>query len=164
MKEIVLTHGRVALVDDEDFDTLNQWKWCLKAVNNPYAVRLKHLGMDGAKQLTTQLRMHRIVMSCPKGMDVDHINGDTLDNRKENLRICTHRQNCQNTKIRTGASSKYKGVMWDKRSDKWLARIVINGKQKRLGLFNCEIAAACMYNASAKKYFGEYARLNVRAD
>lgn len=150
MKRIPLSQGKFATVDDGEFNLINQWKWSFRS--DGYAVRRENNKM---------IRLHRQLTNAPQGMDVDHINGNTLDNRKSNLRICTHRQNIQNQKIRNQiTSSKYKGVLHDKRSGKWMARLTLNGKQKRLGLFHCEIAAACMYNAKAKEYFGEYARPN----
>lgn len=99
-------------------------------------------------------------MNCPKEMQVDHINGDRLDNRKDNLRICTEKQNRQNRKKISGKTSKYKGVHWNKLNKNWRARIIINDKSIDLGSFKKEIQAAKVYNKAALTYFKEYAKLN----
>jgi hypothetical protein len=102
--------------------------------------------------------MHRVILNAPKGLMVDHINHDTLDNRKENLRIVTNQQNTFNQKLKNH-SSKYKGVTWNSNSEKWCARIRHN-KPIYLGLFKDEKEAGMAYNEGAKKYFGEFALLN----
>jgi hypothetical protein len=93
---------------------------------------------------------------------VDHINGNGLDNRKSNLRICTHQQNCENSRKRKKSFSKYKGVYWSKNAKKWVAQITIDGKSKHLGYFELEEDAAAAYDKAAVKYFGEFACLNFR--
>jgi hypothetical protein len=110
--------------------------------------------------------MHRLLVEVNLGQEVDHINGNGLDNRKENLRVCTKSQNLGNqkkTKLYGGVatSSKYKGVSWDKRVQKWVAKIGINGKRVYLGLFEDEEKAAEAYNKAALEYFGEFALLNA---
>ena len=92
-------------------------------------------------------------------MEIDHINGNGLDYRKCNLRVCTHQQNLQNQRIQKGVS-KFKGVCWHKASQKWMAKIKHNYKTIYLGVFNNEIDAAKSYNKKAKELFGEFARLN----
>ena len=149
MKTIALTQEKFALVDDEDFEHLNRWKWCFA---NGYAVR------DGGKQMT--ILMHRVVNNTPDGLETDHRNQDRLDNRKANLRNATNSQNQMNRAKSSGCSSRYKGVYWNKRDSKWMARIKINGKLTHLGYFICEIVAAAKYNEEAKKLFGEFALLN----
>lgn len=100
-------------------------------------------------------------MGKREGLIVDHINGNKLDNRKENLRFVTPQQNVHNKrKTIQDTSSKYKGVSWNKRRKGWLAYIMVNGKREVIGLFSNEESAANAYNHYAKKYFGEYARLN----
>ena len=148
MKQISLTQNRFVLVDDEDFDYLNQWKW----------------GVNGANSVCGRINgkfcvMSRIIMSCQKGLQVDHINMNTLDNRKENLRICTSSLNCVNRPPTTKGLSGYRGVT--KHINKWWrARIEIGGKKLHLGLFRNPKDAAHAYNQAAKKYFGEFARIN----
>ena len=105
--------------------------------------------------------MHRFIMDAPKNCCVDHINHNTLDNRKSNLRIVTHKQNLYNyTKTAKKTSSIYKGVYLHKQSKKWCAQIKVNGNHLSLGLYDSEIKAAVAYNMAARYYFGKYAKLN----
>lgn len=150
--EIPLSQGKVALIDDEDFELVSQYKWCYSI---GYAIT--NVCINGRH---TTMRMHRLITGAPKGMDVDHKNHDKLDNRKTNLRVCTRSENMQNLKFHSNVSSKYKGVCWDKRSDKWCAKIVINYHTINLGRFNSEEEAARAYNLAAAKYFGDFAYLN----
>lgn len=106
------------------------------------------------------IRLHRLIMNCPNGKQIDHINGNGLDNRKENLRICSQSENHQNRSKWGNTSSQYKGVHWHKIVKKWVAQIMINGKRKHLGYFDREREAAKAYNYMAIKHFGEYARIN----
>lgn len=105
--------------------------------------------------------LHRAVMKANKGQSVDHINRDKLDNRKSNLRICSHRENMRNSKKRSFTSSKYKGVCFRKnRKSPFFAYLDKDKKRKCLGYFKTEAEAALAYNKEAKKSFGEFARLN----
>jgi len=106
------------------------------------------------------IRMHRLILKAQKGQQVDHINGNGLDNRKDNLRFCTSSQNYQNSRKRKNCSSKYKGVWWHKQSKKWQTGIVLNYKNYHLGYFTNEIEAAKAYDLTAAEFFGEFARLN----
>ncbi len=150
MKVILLTKERHAIVDEEDFESLSKYSWFFNdkngytAKNNPKC--------DGIRK---KEYMHRFIMNAPKGMEVDHINGDKLDNRKCNLRICTRSENNGNMR-KTRGISKYKGVVWHKTDKKWQAQL----SKKYIGYFNSEIEAALAYNEDAKKYFGEFAKLN----
>ncbi len=103
--------------------------------------------------------MHRQIMGAPAGMVVDHVNHKTLDNQRENLRVCTQSQNNANQRKTRGAS-RFKGVAWHKRTGKWHARIGKNGRRHHLGCFNNEALAAQAYNAAALEHFGEFALLN----
>lgn len=162
MKEIKLKgklgKGLVALIDDEDFERVNQHKWQLAKRKNANYVQ----GWINGKHIL----LHRFVLELndPK-MDVDHINHDGLYNLKSNLRICTRSQNLHNRQIIISVnskrtSSKFKGVSWHKRANKWRARGTINHKEYPLGLFNNEIEAARAYNEFAKENYGEFAKLN----
>src|SRR5258705_13379826 len=117
MKLIRLTQKQVALVDLEDFDRVNQYKWCF--VKHGYAVR-EASKKEGAKRIY----MHRFIMSAPKDLEVDHINGNGLDNRKGNLRIVTSEQNKWNK------HNKISGINYHKRDNLWISRITTNGKKK----------------------------------
>ena len=157
MKEIPLTQGKVALVDDDDFEWLSQFKWyAVKFGRTFYAVR--QAPRVNGKQRT--IWMHREVLGLKPGDPrVDHRDGDGLNNQRMNLREATHRQNMMNSRGRSG-SSRFKGVDWDKRAKKWRARISVNGKKKHLGYFIDEEEAARAYDEKAKKIFGEFARVN----
>jgi hypothetical protein len=103
-------------------------------------------------------------MNEPRSLQVDHINGDTLDNRKTNLRVCTRAQNCINKRKRSLTSSRYKGVSWHKRGKRWGVSCQVDKKPKWIGSFACEKEAALAYNAAAISLHGEFATLNVVED
>lgn len=130
MKRIFLTKGAETIVNDEDFEYLNQFRWQLDS--DGYAVRhnLAHEGKRGSKK-----RMHRVILSTPKGLLVDHVNGDRLDNRRENLRNCTFVDNARNAKRHASNASGFKGVYWNKREKKWKGHIRTNNKSIHLGYF-----------------------------
>jgi len=159
MKEIALTQGKVAIVDDEDYEGLNQWMWYAHACRKKwYACRTLH--KDG--EIIT-LRMHRLILNTPDNKETDHINGNGLDNRRCNLRICNDTENCRNSKMRTGAkSSSFKGLDWFRHQKKWRVRISVDKKSIFLGYFNDEGEAANAYDEAAKKYHGEFANLNFK--
>ena len=152
MKKITLTKGKFALVDADEFASLNQWKWYF---HQGYAARGDKSG--GKNKIVL---MHRQIAGTPEGFDTDHINGDRLDNRKANLRICTRAQNNMNRQPISGKSSKYKGVSWAKREQKWRASISVNNKAKHLGYFDNQEKAALAYNNAAIKHSGEFSILN----
>jgi len=144
-KIIPLTQGKVAIVDDEDYEYLNQFKWYARKHRNTfYAAR--NIYRNGKQ---TVLSMHTAVMGRKKGLEIDHINGNGLDNRRSNLRFVTHRQNLQNR--HTAKTSKYPGVNWSKIAHKWRAYIEINGKQIHLGYFNNEYEAYLAYQKAVEK-------------
>jgi hypothetical protein len=152
-KEIQLTQGKVAIVDDEMYDYLNQWKWHVS--NDNYARRtIKN------QSLFIAVFMHREIMKVTKGYVVDHINQCKLDNRIINLRICTNSQNSMNRVKNINNSSGYKGVSFNNSSKKWRAQIWLNSKSYHLGLFIDAKDAARAYNEAAVKYHGEFANLN----
>jgi len=156
MKEIPLTRGKVALVDDEDYELLNQWKWyAVKSHNCWYAQRTIYQGVNNS-----YIKMHRLILNTPEGMQSDHINGNGLDNRRENLRVCTNTENCRNQKPQKH-SSIFKGVTLYKSRNKWVARIKVSRSSINLGIFNSELEAAQAYDKAAEKYFGEFARTNL---
>jgi hypothetical protein len=144
---IVLTRGKYAVVDAADHEWLNQWVWFY---TNGYAARSTESGF---------VFMHNAILPPPEGFRTDHKNLDKLDNRRENLRCCTNTQNGANIRSKKGTSA-YKGVSWVKRDSKWLAQIQVHGKQHRLGQYDTEIEAARVYDAAARKHFGEFARCN----
>lgn len=109
--------------------------------------------------------LHRIITECPVDFVVDHINGNRLDARRSNLRVCTQAQNNLN-KVKTSAkvTSKYKGVSWRKSHSKWQATIYVNKVQKHLGYFNLEVQAALMYDIAAKKLHKTFSNLNFNLE
>lgn len=118
---------------------------------------------DTGKGATRKIwSLHREIMGNPEGLVVDHINGDILDNRKYNLRVCTTKENIRNSKPQEGTST-YKGVSWDKDRNKWIAQIKVDRKGIHLGRFDSEIQAAEAYDNAAINYYGEYARLNLQS-
>lgn len=151
MKEIELNHGKVAQVDDEDYERLNKHKWYAhEQCYTYYALRTRN---------KTNICMHREILSVPLGMEMDHRDMNGLNNQKYNLRICTKSQNQANIKPRRGSSSKFKGVSKTRR--KWKAEIQIRGQRIYLGRFEIERDAALAYNDAAIRYFGEFARPNI---
>jgi len=154
------THPAVfTLVDDADFDWLNQYNWCMHRDHNvQYALTNTPRDRHG-KQKT--IRMHRLIMGLghKDGLMIDHINRDGLDNRRCNLRMCTFSQNGMNKRTTTG-SSKYKGVCWHKRDKSWTACIRLRKELIYLGYHDSEIDAAKTYDNKAIELFGEFANLN----
>lgn len=160
MKMIELTQGMVALVDDEDFERVNQHKWCAKKAwgssgcDTFYAERC--VFVDGKK---IHIRMHWLIMG---GKWVDHVDGNGLNNQKLNIRFCTSQQNSMNRRPYKETSSKLKGVHYYKSKNNWTASIFFNGKKNHLGYFETEKEAAVVYDKKASEYFGEFAYLNFK--
>ena len=148
MKEIRLSKNKFALVDDEDFEWLNKYKWYF---NGHYAVR--HI-------LTNKVEfMHRIILNTPKNKFTDHINKNKLDNRRINLRIASKSQNRVNS-FSQMSKSGFRGVRPTSKKNGWFARIGVDGKRIYLGFFKNKIEAARAYNKAANEYFGDFANLN----
>lgn len=162
MQEIPLTQGKVALVDVSDYDFLSQWNWyALNSKSGFYAVR----NSTRVKGKQYKIFMHRVILGL-NHIDLregDHIDHNTLNNSRDNLRICIHRQNMRNRKLSLNTTSKFKGVYWNKEKKKWHTDIRINGKKKYLGHFKVEINAALAYDKAALLEFGDFAHLNFPA-
>jgi hypothetical protein len=166
VEHIELTQGKTALVDDIDKD-LAKLRW--KAHTNKseerdlfYAVR--NIYCDGK---STSIRMHRLIMErilgrkLKSGEQVDHIDSNGLNNSRDNLRLATNGENCQHRrKTLSETTSRFKGVSWHSRAEKWYAEIQFNGRQKSLGYFDFEEDAAKAYDRAALEYFGNYSLLN----
>ena len=143
MKNIILNQNSFAIVDDEDFEFLNQWKW----------------SMDGKGYACHQgMKMHRVITDAPANMFCDHINGNRLDNRKCNIRFVTNKQNIWNQKKKSTNTSGYKGVSFQ--NGKWHSKITANGKQYHIGYYETKEEAAKAYDEKAKELHGDYARTN----
>jgi hypothetical protein len=162
-KEIPLTKGKVALVDDEDFEYLSQFKWQYQQDKQTgYAKRGVYLGGGRANSKWKIVMMHKEVMKAEQTQKIDHKDGNGLNNQKDNLRHCDSAQNMRNSKKRSAlTSSPYKGVCYQKKRNRYLASIAVDGKKIFLGRFFQEDDAARAYNEAATKLFGEFALLNV---
>jgi len=156
MREIPLTKGYIAIVDDEDYKLLMPFKWQAAVRKNGcvYASR-DIVSVDGKSK---KLLMHRVIMNATEGKFVDHRNGDTLDNQKCNLRLCTKSQNGMNRGKQRNNTSGYCGVFEQRGS--FMARVKIDGENKYLGTYPTAIEAAYAYDIAAEKYHGEFAKLN----
>lgn len=161
MKEIKLTQGQVALVDDEDFERVNQFKWF--AHNTGYAFRaVRNIRVNGKRQTQT---LHGFIMGDnPLKLDIDHANLIPLDCQKHNLRFCTQSQNCANRGPFKKGSSKYKGVSFVPHINKYVSRIQKDKKLLILGYYIDEVEAAKAYDRKAKELFGQFARVNFPED
>jgi len=154
----MLSRGKFAIVDDEDYEWLNQWKWCHDS--NGYAIRT--IPTPRSKNKQTRIYMHRLITNAPPDKQVDHIDHDKLNNSRKNLRLCTNGENKHNQSCRRSGTSKFKGVSWHKEKKKWGSYIRMYGKGKNLGHFSDEIDAAKAYDAAAIELFGEFASPNFR--
>mgnify|MGYP001586784751 CR=1 FL=1 len=149
-KKLNLTQGRVAIVDDDDFEWLSRSKWYYMSTG--YAAK-KFSGRN--------FYMHWTVIGRPlKGMVTDHINGNGLDNRKSNLRTVSQSENLKNSKLRKDNTSGFKGVSQMKKTGRWRARIQIEHKQTHLGSFKTAEEAHRAFRKACIQYYGEFARLN----
>ena len=159
---IQLTRGFEATVDDEDAELVlsSRRKWftaCGRRKSDPQVYyALRHRDYPGQHIL-----MHRLILDAPEDMEVDHIDGNGLNNRRSNLRLATKSQNAINRRVnRPNKSSRFRGVCWNRKSERWQASIRTKGKSVYLGLFEREEDAAAAYDEFAAKEFGEFAVLN----
>ena len=157
-RRIPSTRGKYAIVDPEDYERLNKYKWyAISSENTFYARRSVKTG-----KYQKVIRMHREVLKVPDGIFVDHINHNGLDERKANLRPATRAENNYNRRRvkKPGATLRFKGVSWHKYTKRWVAQIGFNGKRITIGYFDNEIEAAKAYDRAAKKYHRDFAVLN----
>ncbi len=152
MKTITLTMGQEVIVDDEWYPILNEWNWYF---HNGYAAR--DIGGRNNKQ---HIYMHRYICMAPDGYEVDHINQNKLDNRKENLRVVLPEKNYYNRAKQINNTTGYKGVCYDRKRNKYMATISYKRKQMNLGRFKTAKEAAKAYNEAAIKLHGDYSCLN----
>ena len=156
-RRISLSKGQFTIVDEADYEWVMQWKWCatLNPGNNAwYAMRSTKVA--GKNQT---IRLHRLLMGIQRGnkLQVAHINHDTLDNRRENLRVCTASQNQFNTRGQVDSKSGYKGVFFSSSHRRWVAKISVNGKKHHLGYGSTPEECAALYREAAKHLHGEFA-------
>lgn len=148
MKEIPLTQGKLAVVDDSDHERLSRFKWCaMRARGTWYAVRGTMTGLASPRKRL--LCMHRAIMCTPDGYETDHIDGDGLNNQRSNLRVVSRGQNAHNhTHKAANKTSRFRGVCWDRRARLWHAQIRHAGVKTCLGYFRDETDAARAYDAA----------------
>lgn len=157
MVKILLSRGHESFVDDDLLDKVAHIRW--------FSEIREHIIYARASVGGKNIYMHHLILSPKIGYEIDHKNGNGLDNRIENLRYATHTQNCQNSrKNKTHPSSKFKGVCWDKSRGKWIAQIQTNGIPRNLGRYDFEVLAAEVYDREAIRSFGEFAFLNFPED
>lgn len=161
--QIPLTKGYTAIVSPEDAD-LADLNWI--AMRDPRKIAVYATRSKNENRVRHRFLMHRVILErildrpLVKGEFVDHINHNGLDNRRENLRLCSNQQNCTNSRPKQSNTSGYKGIIWHARLNKWSAQIGVNGKSQYLGLFLSKHDAARAYNAAALAAWGEFAYLN----
>lgn len=160
MKEIPLTRGFRALVDDGDYEALSQHTWCVTILMAP-----RRLAAAMRKEGCRSILMHREIMAAPGGVQVDHIHhpdleAKVIDNRRGNLRLASQSQNLGNARKLTGGTSLFKGVWFNKVRNKWYAGIAVSGKRQHLGSFTVEAYAALTYDLAAVRLFGDFALTN----
>ena len=159
MKQIPLSKGKVATVDDADFEWLNQWKWTAIACGRTrkffYAYRY-----PGTRNKRKLVLMHRVIARASESEMVDHRDLDTLNNQRSNLRICTRSQNNHNCRVKKNNKAGIKGIHFEKDSQKWIAEICVNYRRIKLGRFSDPLKASQAYDKACEKYFGDFARTN----
>ncbi len=159
--EIRLTQGKVAVVDAEDFEWLSKFKWHAHKRGRTWYAR-RTVESEGIQKTDF---MHRAILAYHTRDltvgEVDHINGDGLDNRKSNLQVISHAENIRKSRKQSNNTSGFRGVSWHKRDQVWCAFIEVDDARKYLGSFKSKISAAVAYDEAAKKYFGEFAKLNL---
>jgi len=153
MKVVMLSRGLTSVIDARDYNLVSGFKWiAVKGGKGFYAVTSR--GPDGKP-----ISLHRFLINPRDGNEVDHINGDSLDNRRCNLRECSHKENLRNKKKQPDTTSRFKGVSRTK-SGRWLSQIEQNGVQLKIGSFSSEFEAARAYDRAAKVLFGAFAKTN----
>ena len=159
VKEIPLTQGEVALVDDEDFEWLTRWAWCLRQEKGALQ-KYAHCAWRRPDGRKTTMKMHRLIMAAKPGVIIDHIDRDGLNNQRGNLREVTPRESSINGSKRSVNTSGYIGVSWDKSKGKWEAYVSRGGKKIFIGRFSTAEEAAIARDAAAKIHYGAIAVLN----
>jgi AP2 domain-containing protein/HNH endonuclease len=158
---VYLTKGYKTVIDTCDVDHVSKRVWHAlvhKTKGKTYVYASTNVKRDDGTVFIYGL--HRYIMDAPKGINVDHRDGGTLNNTRGNIRLATHSQNMKNRRLHTNNSSGYKGVCFRPESNKWAARITTDGKRQRLGSFNSPEEAAVAYNAAAQRLHGQFASLN----
>lgn len=155
MYQIPLTQGFFSLVDKDDFYKFSTKRWYADKIRN-YIMAVRTEGYGKNKKT---VYLHRLIMSCPKGLFVDHINHDTLDNRKSNLRICTVAENTRNSVKSSRNSSGYKGVSWNSKNKNWRVQINVDNRHIEVGSFKDKVEASKAYLQASKQYHRQFSHL-----
>jgi hypothetical protein len=155
--QIELTQGKVARVSREDWHELSRHTWRVVTRDKVHFYAARHPKMVGGKR-GNQILMHRYILNCPDSPTGDHINCDTLDNRRENLRPASFSENARNSRRGINNTSGLKGVCWNAQRGKWQAGIKTNGRSIHLGLYTDKYEAHAAYYEAASRLFGEFAR------
>lgn len=153
---IPLSSGKFTIIDKEDYNKVSQYKWCYSGCHNGYAIR----GVRQGKR-TKRIYLHRFILNAPEGKEVDHINGNRLDNQKHNLRLCSRLENARNLKKFRNNTSGFKGVHKNKNTGKYEAYIHNNSKKIFLGHFSNKSDAVNARNKASDNIFGDFTRLGV---
>ena len=160
MKEILLNKGYKALIDDEDFNQVNKFKWSIAIRKRNFYAQRSYI-KNGKPSI---MLLHRYILNPCNNIQIDHIDHNGLNCQRSNLRLATNAQNSYNQRKRNSlySYSKFKGVSWNKRAHKWISQIQFMGKNKYLGLFNDEILAWHAYNEAAERYFGNFSYFDYK--
>jgi len=158
MREIILTQGFKAQVDDEDYEQVSQFNWNVRKDKYTYYAK-RNISINGRQRT---LDLHVFILGKNGVLKIDHQDGNGLNCQKNNMRFCTNQQNCMNRRKQKNCSSQYKGVSFHKKIGKFIAYIRDNRLLIHLGYFESEIEAAKAYDIRAKELFGEFAYLNFK--
>lgn len=162
MKKIRVGPERFTIVDDSDFELVARYSWQSYLHHGNFVVHRPRRDFDPqGLGLPRKIYLHRFLMNAQKGQIVDHIDGDSLNNQRSNLRFCDYSGNSSNTSSRLGSSSRFLGVSRSRTPNRWVAQYEFNYKNYHIGVYDSEKEAALIYNVAASFAFREFARLNV---
>jgi hypothetical protein len=153
-------YGLITIVDAADAPRVTKYSWHARRARDKDGEKFYAVAMVTSGGISRATRLQRFLLNAPKGKWVDHKNGLTLDNRRQNLRLCDPWQNAHNSTLQKNNTSGFRGVSWNKQAKKWQATIRCNGKSRYLGRFDDPSIAAMVYDREARLHCGEFASLN----